>query len=39
VNTRLVIDPDSGSLLAWEQKSDATVFLSSRYSSTPPPRS
>jgi len=39
VNTRLVIDPDSGSLLAWEQRSDATVFLSSRYSSTPPPRS
>jgi hypothetical protein len=39
VETRLVIDPDSGSLLANEQKSDASLLLDARFSDAAPPRS
>ncbi|MFC6018416.1 CU044_5270 family protein [Plantactinospora solaniradicis] len=39
VETRLVIDPDSGSLLAHEHKSDASLLLDARFSDAAPPRS
>ncbi|WP_433131144.1 CU044_5270 family protein [Micromonospora sp. CA-240977] len=39
VETRLVIDPDSGSLLAREQKSEASLLLDARFSDAEPPRS
>lgn len=37
--TRLVIDPDSGSLLAKEDKSDSSLLLDARFSDATPPRS
>jgi hypothetical protein len=39
VETRLVIDADSGALLAHEQKSDASLLLDARFSDAAPPRS
>jgi len=36
VETRLVIDPDTGSLLAYDQKSDATLLLDARFSDAAP---
>ncbi|MEH1164154.1 CU044_5270 family protein [Micromonospora sp. CPCC 205539] len=39
VETRLVIDPESGSLLAREQKSEASVLVDARFSDVAPPRS
>ncbi|MEU4476296.1 CU044_5270 family protein [Micromonospora sp. NPDC023888] len=38
VRTRLVIDPDSGSLLARQEKSEASVLIGSRFSNAAPPR-
>jgi len=38
VETRLVIDPDTGSLLAYEQRSDASLLLDARFSDAAPPR-
>jgi len=39
VETRLVIDPDSGSLLAREEKSGASLLLDAQFSDGKPPRS
>lgn len=39
VQTRLVIDPGTGSLLAREQKSEASLLLDAQFSDTEPPRS
>lgn len=39
VKTRLIIDPDSGSLLAREQASESWVLVDARFSTAPPPRS
>jgi hypothetical protein len=39
VGTRLIIDPDSGALLAHEQKPEAWLYLDARFSDATPPRS